>query len=89
MFGIDVDDGSISASEVGRSIGELVAKELSVNGSQGRRPPNQVEAVEAGRYFLTDEDRRTARNCQIKKREELESVVTSNVICFKFFFNTF
>jgi len=69
MFGIDVDDGSISATEVGRSIGELVAKELSVNGSQGWRPPNQVEAVEAGRYFLTNEDRTPARNCQIKKRE--------------------
>ena len=48
MFGIDVNESSISASKVGRTKRELVAKELAVNGSHGRWSPNQMKAVKAG-----------------------------------------
>ena len=55
MFGSDVDDCSIGIPEISRAIGHLVSEEFSVNGSHGWRPPNQMEAVEACRYFLTEE----------------------------------
>ena len=62
MFGIDVNESSISASKVGWTKRELVAKELAVNGSHGRWSPNQMKAVKAGRDFFTNKDRTAAWN---------------------------